>query len=182
MLEVCHRKLKQEKLPSKITLASFETFSFQGPYGLIMIPTSSFCLLTTKKAASTALKVMVKHLARGGKFVFEVDTPSCVNNSQGTWKGGWVNKSDGSKIVLNTFSKFNTESRIDEILCRYELWQNNSVTKTEVEDFRVRLYKMKEIESLLKEHDLRVVDKWLPHAKIAPNDQSETVLYECMKV
>lgn len=182
MLEVCQRKLHQENLPAKITRASFETFSFQGPYKLIMIPTSSFCLLTTKEAASTALKLMAKHLAEGGKLVFEVDTPRCVNTPQGIWKGGWVNKSDGSKIVLSTFSRFNVESRVDETLCRYELWHNNIVTKTEAEDFRVRLYEMQEIEALLKENNLRVVDRWLPDAKIAPDDQSETVLYECVKV
>lgn len=182
MVDVCQRKLRQENLYSKIAVASFETFSFQGLYGLIMIPTSSFCLLTTNEAASIALKFVVKHMAREGKFIFEVDTPKSVNTPQGVWKGSWVNKSDGSKLVLNTVSRFNAESGIDEILCRYEFWQDNMITKTEVEDFRLRLYEMREIEALLEEHNLVVVNKWLPHSKITPDDQSQTVLYECIKL
>ncbi len=182
MLDVCRQKMEQGNLQANISVDSFATFVCQGPYGLIMIPTSSFCLLTTKEEASAALQFVEKHLAKGGKFVFEVDTLQCVNTPQGAWKGGWVNKPDGSKLVLNTFSKFDLQTRVDQILCRYELWKDNQIAKIEVEDFHVRLYEMHEIEALLQEHQLQVVHKWLPNAKIAPDSQSETVLYECVKL
>ncbi len=80
---------------------------------------------------------------------FEIETIAAIGQSQGCWKGRWVNREDGSKIVINTLSCFNELSRIETILCRYEAWEKNHITQTEVEDFRLKLYEPLEIEQLL---------------------------------
>jgi hypothetical protein len=152
-------------------------------YKLIFIPSSSFCLLTDPKQAIQALNFVSRRLASEGKFVFEVETTKAVSQSQGCWKGRWVSREDGSKIVINTLSCFDELSRIETILCRYELWEKNRITQTDVEDFRLKLYEPLEIEYLLAQANLKFVGKWQaePYIKVEANDNVHVILYECIK-
>lgn len=183
MLEVCRKKCHKLGLKASLEEASFKTFSFPGTYGLIFIPSSSFCLLTTHSEIEQALKFVSNRLNPGGKFVFEIETLKAVGESQGIWKGKWVNKPDGSKIVLNTHSQFDSATRIETVLCRYELWEGNEIKCTEVEDFRLKLYEPTEMVLLIERHGMKVIGKWQaePHSKIKANDSSAVILYECIK-
>lgn len=53
-------------------------------------------------------------------------------------EGKGVDRPDGSKIVMHVLSRFDPIYRLDEGLFRYELWETNRISKTEVEDYRVR--------------------------------------------
>jgi len=183
MLDVCRRKCKERGLIASLTEDSFETFSSKESYGLIFIPCGSFCLLTTPKQAAQALKVISDRLKPGGKLVFEIETLKAIGDPQGVWKGSWVNKGNGAKIVINTLSRFDSTTQIETILCRYELWEENAISRTEVEDFRLRLYEPKEIEQLLELHELKVIGKWQaePHSRIEASDNATVILYECIK-
>lgn len=184
MLNVCRKKCAARNLKPILAEATFETFSSQEQYGLIFIPSSSFCLLTDPKQAMRALNFISSRLAPGGKFVFEIETIAAIGQSQSSWKGRWVNREDGSKIVINTISNFDAPSHIETILCRYELWEKNHITQTEVEDFKLRLYETKEIELLLAQENLRIVGKWQaePYIRTEADDTNPVILYECVKV
>lgn len=183
MLDVCRSKCKERGLTTTLLEASFETVSLADRYGLIFIPSGSFCLLTTPKQISQALNFVSTHLLPGGKFVFEVETFQAVREPQGVWRGNWVNKPDGSKIVMNVLSQFDPPSRIETGLFRYELWEANAILRTEVEAFYLRLYEPAEMESLLEQHGLRVVGKWQaePYSGLAASDSAPVILYECIK-
>lgn len=183
MLDVCRNKCDRLGLKATLVEASFESFSLPENYNLIFIPSSSFCLLTSPDEIAQALKFISNRLKPGGKFVFEIETLQAFGGSQGEWKGKWVNKPDGSKIVINTLSHFDSLSRIETLLCRYELWEENKISCTEVEDFRLRLYEQSEIELLLEEQGLIIVGKWEaePYSNLKANEFSPVVLYECMK-
>ena len=183
MLEVCRQKCKERSLNPSLAEASFETFSSSEMFKLIFIPSGSFCLLTNPEQVIQALEFVSNRLDSRGKFVFEIETIAAVNPSQGIWKGRWVNREDGSKIVNNTLSHFDEISKIETILCRYELWEDNGITRVEVEDFRLKLYETTEIERLLTKHSLRVVGKWQaePYGKIEASDANPVILYECIK-
>lgn len=183
MLEICRKKCIAKGLTPSLAEATFETFSSQELYELIFIPSSSFCLLTNPKLAIQALNFVSTRLAPKGKFVFEIETIAAVSQSQDSWKGKWVNRKDGSKIVLNTLSCFDKLSRIETILCRYELWVKNHITQTEVEDFRLRLYEPSEMEQLLAQENLKIVGRWQaePYIRAEANNSNPVILYECMK-
>jgi len=183
MLEVCRKKCTARGLKPTLAEATFESFSSQEMYKLIFIPSSSFCLLTDPKLAIQALHFVSNRLAPKGKFVFEIETIAAVGPSQDSWKGKWVNREDGSKIVLNTLSCFDKLSRIETVLCRYELWQKNHIVQTEVEDFRLRLYEPTEIEQLLAQENLKIIGRWQaePYIRTEANSASPVILYECMR-
>ena len=110
--------------------------------------------MTTHDEIAQALKFISNRLNPGGKFIFEIETLKGLGETQGTWKGKWVNKPDGSKIVINTLSHFDSITRIETVLCRYELWEENIISCTEIEDFRLKAPRTKvEIEMLLESMD-----------------------------
>lgn len=183
MLNVCRKKCEERGLTAHLFEATFESFSPTEKFGLILIPSSSFCLLTTDQQMTSALKVISKWLTKGGKFVFEIETLKAKSESQGVWKGKWINKPDGSKIVLNTLSHFDVFSQVETILCRYELWQENVITETEVEDFRLKLYEINAIEQLLKLQGLKILSKWQaePYSGKEAQEDDNVILIECVK-
>jgi hypothetical protein len=150
---------------------------------LIFIPSGSFGHLITQEQVDKALAFVVERLNSSGKFVFEIETLKSVREPQGIWKGRWVNRPDGSKIVMHVLSRFDPVSRVDEGLFRYELWEANGISKTEVEDYRVRYYEPAEMESLLHRHGLETIAKWQaePHTMVEASDADSVVLFECIK-
>lgn len=183
MLDVCRKKCHKLGLKATLVEASFKTFPLVETYSLIFIPSCSFCLLTMHDEIIQALKFVSNRLKPGGKFVFEIETLKAKGESQGIWKGKWVNKPDGSKIVINTLSQFDSTTQIETVLCRYELWEENVISCTEVEDFRLRLYEPLEMELLLEQYGLKIVGKWQaePYSNIKADESSAVILYECVK-
>lgn len=183
MLHICREKCKERGLTCTLLEATFETASLSEKYNLIFIPSGSFGLLASQKQIDQALTFIANHLNRGGKFVFEVETLNSIREPQGIWKGRWLNKPDGSKIVMSILSKFDSISCIETGLFRYELWEENKISRMEVEDFQVRHYEPNEIEQLLKNHGLKVVGKWQaePHIRMPASDSAAVILYECVK-
>lgn len=183
MLDVCRKKCEKQNLSCTLQHGNFENFSSEQTYPLIFIPSGSFCLLTTQQQITAALNMITTYLSSNGKFVFEIETPRAISQPEGIWKSDWVDKADGSRIVINRFSKFDPFSRIETTLCRYELWQNNTISQVEVEDFRLKLYEIDEIENLLIRHGLTVTKKYPaePYIEQEVTENSAAILYECIK-
>lgn len=184
MLDACRKKCADRGLPPNLQEATFETYSSSALYKLIFIPSGSFCHLISDKQVSQALTFIANKLGPGGKFVFEVETLKAVREPQGVWTGRWIDKPDGSKIVLSILSRFDAATSVEMGLFRYELWEDNVVTQTEVEDYQVRHYTPAEIEKFLVQHGLKVIGKWQtdPFAQIPAREDSPVILYECTKV
>ncbi len=183
MLNVCRKKCEERRLLTNLQVATFETFSMPGSYNLIFIPSGSFGLLITSEQINQALTFISGRLELGGKFVFEIETLKAVREPQDVWRGRWVAKPDGSKIVINILSRFDSVTRVETGLFRYELWEDNIISRTEVEDYHVRHYEPAEIEKLLGQHGLKIMGKWQaePHSRIEANDSSAVIMYECTK-
>jgi SAM-dependent methyltransferase len=185
MVNLCRKKCKERGLVAKIHEASFETFSSKEQYHFIFIPSGSFCLLTDAAQASYALRFVADYLHRDGKFVFEIITPKALLNQeraigdQGVWKGSWAARKDGSKIVLHTLSQFNAVTSVETIMCRYELWEKNRITKVEVEEYPLRLYSMEEMELLVTQHGLLVERCRKPFTARNADSDDEVLLFEC---
>lgn len=139
--------------------------------------------MTDLKQVSRALQLISNWLTSDGKFVFEVETLKAAGIQQGVWKGSWVTKPDGSQIVLNTLSRLDAASGIETTLCRYELWERNTITLVEVENFRLKLYESSEIEHLLHQYGFKVIGRRQaePYKKEEADVDVSVIMYECKK-
>lgn len=132
MLDMCRRKCEERGLITNLQEATFETFSLTELYNLIFIPSGSFGHLITSEQVNLALTFIADRLKPGGKFVVEIETLKAIREPQDVWRGRWVTRSDGSKIVINILSRFDPMTHIETGLFRYELWEENLISRTEV--------------------------------------------------
>ena len=179
MLKRCGEKCLQKKLTPKLHEADFDAFESEHLFKLIFIPNSSFCLLTDPSDVRKALKKIHTLLDDGGRFIFEVETIHAASQQEGVWHTRWLERSDGSLLVGNFAIRFNPLNHIETMLCRYELWQNNAIIQTEVEDFRVRLYETDGIDALLEEEGFVIQRKSVPYS--SAKGENKALLYECTK-
>ncbi len=119
MLTLCQKKCQKLRVNPNLQLGSFETVEFDKLFQLVMIPSSSFCLLTTDQEISLTLSCLHKALKPGGRFLFEIETPLNAEEYQDIWLATSIDKPDGSKLVLSTSSHFNPITQIQTTLCRY---------------------------------------------------------------
>ncbi len=181
MLDVCNKKCQMKGLKPDIHNASFESVSLSNTYALVFIPSGSICLLTTDQQLEQALSFMHKHMQPDGRLVFEVETLAAMREPQGIWRSRWVEKLDGSKLVLNTVSRFDPETSVETVLCRYELWETNQISKIQVEDFHLRLFRQSELEVFLNKAGFTVERCLVPYSLESVDDKTPTILYECTK-
>lgn len=183
MLKACRKKCEELGLTPHLQEATFETFSLPGFYSLIFIPSGSFGHIITKEQVHQALRFIADRLKTGGKFVVEIETLKSVREPQDVWRGRWVTKPDGSKIVINILSKFDPITRVETGLFRYELWEKNAISRIEVEDYHVRHYEPAEIEKFIEQYNLKIIGKWQaePHSRTKADNDAPIILYECLK-
>lgn len=180
MLDVCRNKCHKQNTHCQLFETNFKEFKPTNSYDLVFIPSGSFCLLTEKKEADVALASIHRWLELGGKLILEVETLNAKGASLGVWKADWVKKPDGSLIVLNHTEQFDEETSIKTVLCRYEHWNNNKIVQTEVEEFCQKLYGIKEIEDILKQHGFKIDKRIKPYSAHEAEESSEVILYECI--
>jgi len=181
MLSICKNKCQDKNLKCQLHEVSFELFKPIQKYKMIFIPNGSFCLLVDHKEVSHALNSIHEMLEDNGIFILEIETVNAINKLQKIWKSRYVKKQDGSLIILNHSSHFDEKLFIQNVLCRYEHWDNNAISQTEVEEFRLKIYRTLEIENLLKKHGFQISKGIKPYTNKKAKKNSEILLYECKK-
>lgn len=182
MLHFCDKKFEVEGLNrNRISCADFQSFVPTTRYGMIFIPTGSLCLLTSEDSVDFAFKQMHSWLEKYGRLYFEVDMVASAVTNPGAWTTRWVDREDGGKIVLSMASFFSENTSIQKSLLKYELWENNEISKTEVEEFNIRLYTTQTIENMIKKHGFRILKRTQTFSDCAVGDKEPYILYHCEK-
>lgn len=181
MLDALHAKAKAQQLDPKVWHGYLEELSQAKQYGLIFIPSGSFGLIIDIEVIKQSLKVIYHHLKEGGVFVFETETSNAVPKELGIWRGSRWHHADGQTILLSQLAL------LEESLCysigKYELIEANQLIKTEIEEYKIRLYDDPSLLlDLLQDTGFREVRLLKAFDRTAsPDRQDETILYECRK-
>jgi len=159
-----------------------QDFSSHKHYHLIFIPFGSWGLITDQEHAKKSVDIMFRHLAPGGKFVIEIETIASAPQPHGVWRRGIRTRADGSRIVINTLTSYDSTTHMFESICRYESIINNTIVETETEIFQQYLYRFDEMDQLLKDAGFIQIKKYQDYAKApATNLDVHTIIYECIK-
>lgn len=181
MLERLHTKANSKNLKPKVSRGFIEDLNQSDKYHLIFIPSGSFCLITEKADIQKALKILYEHLENKGVLVFEVETPHAVPNELGVWRGTRWTKSDGAIILLSQLAMLDEE--IYYSISKYELVDNNRVIQTEVEEYKIRIYKDPFVLlNILTEIGFSEVRTIKAFDRLAsPDETDESIVFECRK-
>jgi len=181
MLQACRAICQNKKLPVTVSRQFLHELRLPRRYGLVFIPAGSLCLITDLAQARESLKRIHEHMLPTAKLVLAVLSDMPATYEQPVWGGRWVNRPDGSKIVLSWLGQSRSADGLSRSLGRYELVKEGKLLETEFEEINLRFYTEREFRDLLTEagfqniEALRVQDCYQSEA-----DDTMTV-YVCSK-
>ncbi len=181
MLNSLRQRCEQLQLEPVVWQNFLQDFDQSQEYNLIFIPDGSWNLILDAQAIKHCLHVIYKHLAPGGKFVFEVITTKLQPPALNVWCKMVQKRSDNALIYLNTLSTYNASSQLYKTICRYELVENNAVTKIEIEHFDLFLYQPFQMDQLLQEVGFTAIKRMKNTLGYPATEDDELIFYECIK-
>src|SRR5437667_756899 len=138
MLAICAEKAQQLGLHPRVFEQVMQKLDLPRAYRTIMVPSSSFQLLTDPRDAQEAMHRFFRHLEPGGilvmPFMLLWNEPTTQLIVQSTWKvnGEAVRPGDGSTIRRWTRSTFDLAEQLESTEDRYEVLRDGAVIATEM--------------------------------------------------
>ena len=179
MLNALKEKALSLKLEPDVWQAYTNDLSRSERYSLIFIPSGSFNLITDIAIIITTLKIFFEHLTDDGVLIFEVETKHAVP-PLGVWRASKWLRPDGKTILLSSCALMDDD--IYSSIGKYELIDGNTIIQTEIEKYKIKIYNSEELLKILQEigfNNLKSVKAFDRNA--IPNDNDESVVYECRK-
>ncbi|WP_433772173.1 class I SAM-dependent methyltransferase [Bacillus wiedmannii] len=148
MLKVCKEKAEKLNLNPVVSLGRIEEYRSDKKYDLIMIPIGSFSLLPNN-LVDISLQNMKNNLKENGKFLLTV----VLGGNETEEILDWIetNRKEISNECIVEYRKvsYDDSQRLLNIKLKYEVIQNEKIVETEIMDFPIRLYDLKEFENIL---------------------------------
>lgn len=134
MLKLCRAKAAQHGLEPRLYQQAMETLDLPRRYGTILVPSSSFQLVTDADAARTAVEHLVAHLAPGGTLVMSfMKLRRNGQPDQFDWIriGEAIRPEDGATVRRRLRGRFDRTTQLEHTEDRYELIVDGAVVHTE---------------------------------------------------
>ena len=138
MLAICAEKAHQLGLRPMVFEQAMERLDLPRTYRTILVPSSSFQLLTDPQDAQEAMRRFFRHLEPGGVLVMPFmllwNEPATQRIVQRAWElaGEAIRPADGSTIRRWTRSTFDLAQQLESTEDRYEVLRDGAVIATEL--------------------------------------------------
>ncbi|MGW5953056.1 class I SAM-dependent methyltransferase [Bacillus mycoides] len=136
MLKVCKDKAEKLNLKPVVSQVRIEEYHSDKKYDLIMIPIGSFSLLPNN-LVDISLQNMKNNLKENGKLLLTIV------------QGGSETEQILDWIETNRKEINNEAQKLLNIKLKYEVIHDEKIAETEIMDFPIRLYDLKEFENIL---------------------------------
>lgn len=182
MLDACHERAAQLGVTPRLSRQALQHLECERAPSLLFIPSGSFGLLIDDALVQAALARARHVLAPGGTFLVEAELlrPS-VPESSGTWGGRWVERPDGSRLIMSWLTQYSGAANLSTTVHRYELIKDGQLLASEYEDFRVRSYGSAEFRDLLAQAGFQSIEQYRPYERAPPDDSDDAVVFCCRK-
>ena len=179
MLNALHKKAAKLGLKPNAWQGYAQELSCNRHYPLIFIPSGSFCLITELDKIMATLNLFYTHLANGGIFLFEVESEYKTSFHESWNSSKWLCP-NGETIIFSSYSSMNAD--ICSAIGKYELIVNNSVIKTEVEEYKIKIYNLDNLIEILKQIGFKQVKLMKAfNRQSSPNKNDGSIVCECRK-
>jgi methyltransferase family protein len=181
MLDALNDKAKKLGLEPNVWQDYAENINQYKKYNLIFIPSGSFGLILDNTSAYETLNAFYSILNDGGKLVFEAETLKAIPDKFGVSRSSMYKCGD-ENMILATYFALPPEDNVSTSICRYELVTAGNIIKTEIEDFKVRMYESNDLKEKLENIGFSEVNLRKTFDRHAvPDENDESVVYECKK-
>jgi hypothetical protein len=179
MLMACREHACKRGLRPVLWEQSLERSHLTRAYRLILIPEGSFSLIVDPAVARECLSRMHALLASGGTLVMEVEPLPSEATPASTWKGRWVDRPDGARLIFSWLDRYDPVQRITRSVHRYDLIQRGLPVESEFEEWSLRHYEPAEITELLESAGFASIRTRNGYGHHSSGDQEPRLIVEC---
>lgn len=148
MLKMCKEKAEQLNLKPVVSQERIEKFRGNKKYDLIMIPIGSFSLLPDN-LVDISLQNMKYNLKKNGKLLLTVVQAGSETEQILDWMETNRKEINDELIVEYRKVSYDEAQKLLYIKLKYEVIHDEKIAETEIMDFPIRLYDLKEFENIL---------------------------------
>lgn len=149
MLKVCREKGDKLNLKPHVYYQKIEDYVSPNKYDLILIPFGSFSLLPSE-LVNKSLANMKSVLKDDGRLLLTIMLKSNDIEEISEWRESGKKYINNELIVIYKKVQYNKEQSMLVTKLKYQLVKENKIDKTEIMNFPLRLYDIKEFENILK--------------------------------
>lgn len=183
MLEQCRRRLKERGFQSRLYEQELENMALDQQYGFMFIPGGSIGHISDNEIATECLSRMFSQLRIGGWLVLDVRQPSFMDHfgEHNEVDFGLGELEDGSTVFTTGFWRHLENGRVIRKWNKMELYINDQLAKTEVFDYRERLYDKREMRKILETAGFKNINvtKSYEHDVVPGSDDG--MVFSCQK-
>jgi SAM-dependent methyltransferase len=148
MLKVCKEKAEKLNLKPVVSQGRIEEFHTDKKYDLIMIPIGSFSLLPDS-LVENSLQNMKNNLKENGKLLLTVVQGGSETEHILDWIETNRKEINNELIVEYRKVSYDKVQKLLNIKLKYVVIHDEKIAETEIMDFPIRLYDLKEFENIL---------------------------------
>ncbi|WP_439876179.1 class I SAM-dependent methyltransferase [Bacillus mycoides] len=148
MLKLCKEKAEKLNLKPVVSLGKIEEYHSDKKYDLIMIPIGSFSLLPDN-LVEISLQNMKNNLKENGKLLLTIMQGGSETEQILDWIETNRKEINNELIVEYRKVSYDKAQKLLKIILKYEVVHDENIEETEIMDFPIRLYDLKEFENIL---------------------------------
>ncbi len=178
MLEQARNKASAEGLEIEFIEADMRTLDLPEKFDLIFIPFNSIHHLYQNEDLFKTLKVIKKHLKKGGLFLFDCFSPNIeyiVEAEKEQKEIAQYTTSDGRDVLIKQTMRYERKTQINRIEWHYFI--NGAFDSTQNLD--MRLFFPQELDSYLKQNGFTILHKFGDFKEEAFMDTSDKQIFVC---
>lgn len=147
ILNICQNELDKRNLKSKLIHMDLLELKDKNEYEAIIMPTGSFCLITHRPTAITILENLYTALENGGRLILDLIFPNGF--IEGVTSTSIFKTEDGGITMENKSLEIDWINQISKSLLVYEEWKDGNLLDTELQNYTVCWYGIREFEYIL---------------------------------
>ncbi|HCM89485.1 MULTISPECIES: class I SAM-dependent methyltransferase [Vagococcus] len=147
MLKQCRVNMEKANIVGNIYKGDLTKLNLEKKYESIIMPTGSFCLLP-RGIIKDVLKSLKNHLTSNGKLILDIELPSWFTPGEVLISNFPLSNNEGI-LFTSTAKEMDWHEQKVSYIHRYELIEDGIVKDTEISDFCLYWYGIREFEALL---------------------------------
>lgn len=178
MLEQARAKATEGGLEVEFIEADIRTLDLPEKYDLVFIPFNSIHHLYKNEDLFKALKVVKKHLKKGGLFLLDCFNPNIQFIVDGEKEQKEIAKyttKDGREVLIKQTMRYENKTQINRIEWHYFI--NGEFDS--IQNLDMRLFFPQELDSYLERNGFNIIHKFGGFEEEIFNDKSEKQIFVC---
>lgn len=181
MLKQCEINLEEANLAGQLFTADFCQTPLTDSYSAIIIPTSTFNLITDYTQALAGLKNIYHSLQPGGRLILDLDLPFYPEVGEVQTSSYPLDSNTGITLEVKTLNVDWLAQVVVQHL-KYEKWQAGNLLATELQNLTLKWYGLEEFKLILTSIGFTNISVTADYDYLEqPTDSNQTLTFEASK-